>query len=167
MRVDGGVSESCVGADPYWPHQAPAARCTPLSGRTTRTAAAHLLHSAASPACPQTASGLLTERERQRDTLPHIHLIFHWFHQRRFTSMFMNGRNCNAHYGRIVPPSKRKSQSLIAKVIASQKRPIEAPVPTEPVNRLSLKKHIVCTLSAMCYRHHRRLFMQLRAYFSS
>ncbi len=162
MRVDGGVSESCVGADPYWPHQAPAARCTPLSGQTNRTAAAHLLHSAASPACPQTASGLLTERERQRDTLPHIHsdfrlyyLIFHWFSpktieiQRRFTSMFMNGRNCNAQYGRIVPPSKWKSQSLIGKVIASQQRPLEAKVPIEPVNRLSLKG--TCTLSAMCY----------------
>ncbi len=43
----------------------------------------------------------------------------------------MNGRNCNAQYGGIVPPSKWKSQSLIGKVIASLQRPLEAPVPIE------------------------------------
>ncbi len=51
--------------------------------------------------------------------------------QRQFTPIFMNGRNCNAQYGRIVPPSKWKSQSLIGKVTASLQQPLEAPVPIE------------------------------------
>ncbi len=51
--------------------------------------------------------------------------------QRRFTPILMNGRKSNAQYGGIVPPSKRKSQSLIGKVIASLQWPLEAPVPIE------------------------------------
>ncbi len=51
--------------------------------------------------------------------------------QRRFTPILMNERICNVQYGGIVPPSKRKSQSLIGKVIASLQRPLEALVSIE------------------------------------
>ncbi len=65
----------------------------------------------------------------------------------------MNGRNCNAQYDGIVPPSKWKSQSLIGKVIASLQRPLEAPVPIETwgwtsrcacavISALELRMHI-------------------------
>ncbi len=42
-----------------------------------------------------------------------------------------NRRNCSMQYGKIVPPSKWKSQSLIGKVIASLQRLLEALVPIE------------------------------------
>ncbi len=73
--------------------------------------------------------------------------------QRQFTPILMNGRKCNAQYGRIVPPSKWKSQSLIDKVIASLQRLLEASVPIETwgwnsrstctvISALELRMHI-------------------------
>lgn len=58
-------SGRCVGSDPYWPHQALAGRCTPRSGRRSRTAAGRRPRSAACRAFPQTASCLL-DRKRGR-----------------------------------------------------------------------------------------------------
>ncbi len=64
----------------------------------------------------------------------------------------MNGRNCNAQYGGIVPPSKWKSQSLIGKVIASLQRPLEAPVPIETWGRTS--RCACAVISALELRMH-------------
>lgn len=73
VRVNGVERGRCVGADPYWPHQAPGARCTPQSGQTSRRACGRPPRSAASPTSPQRASGLLREirkeRRRERDDI--------------------------------------------------------------------------------------------------
>lgn len=54
-----------MGSDPYWPHQALGGRCTPQSGRRSRTAAGHHPHFAACRASQQTASCLL-DRKREK-----------------------------------------------------------------------------------------------------
>lgn len=66
VRVNGVERGRCVGADPYWPHQAPGARCTPQSGQRSQRACARPPRSAASPTSPQRASGLLREIQKER-----------------------------------------------------------------------------------------------------
>ncbi len=57
----------------------------------------------------------------------------------------MNGRKSNEQYCGIVPPSKRKSQSLIGKVIVSLQRLLEAPVPIKTLI-LDYEDHITYEL---------------------
>ncbi len=55
--------------------------------------------------------------------------------QRWFTPKLMNGRNCNAQYGGIVPPSKRKSQISHRNL-------------NRPANAHALCKHVMYELPA-------------------
>lgn len=77
VRVNGVERGRCVGADPYWPHQAPVARCTPQSGQTSRRACARRPRSAASPTSPRRASGLLREIRKKRSREQDDILLYH------------------------------------------------------------------------------------------